>query len=165
MAKGVYDRKKKTESTVAPPVAPQADPVAELSKKFDQLVDIVSDLASKVSAKNEPEKKIKPDNAVGEARGAQIDISEKYPEAWREVVDRILGPDFRMRVEDTVHGDFRALIYVPKHLDRRSAKNDDINPDDISSCPMRRASPVPDLEGWCLKIQKTIKAVHPHYQS
>jgi hypothetical protein len=144
----------------------------EMSRKFDQLVDIVGGLAEKVTAPTVAV--VGPTSAitnatsvvddVAEARVQTIDLTKRFPQAWREIVDRVLGPDFELEVHDTANGDFMAYIYVPTAWDRRGAKNDQLADRDHSTGLMRRASAGADLEVWCQRVQKTVKAIYPNYK-
>lgn len=139
---------------------------APLEAKFDKLLDVVSELAEKVS-------KLQTVNTMTVTMGQGKSVStttprpvqeeklnDRVPPQWRAVVDAKLGTDFDIKVEDTVHGDFLLYVYLPTRYDRRVGQKFGR---DLSTGLIRRASPLADVEKWTVRIAENIKKSYSEF--
>jgi hypothetical protein len=94
---------------------------------------------------------------------APSSVSDMVPKTWKDIVNKMLGTDFIVSVEESSGGNYRLKIVVPERYDRRIGDERQMSKQDVSTGIVRRASDVSDVEKWCDLIRKTIKAKHPAF--
>ena len=129
----------------------------EVSARIDKLVDIVTGVVEMVKQKEEPVPTKGPSLDVRAKTPEDDNFSQAAPRAWRLIVNKILGSDVSLRVEDTVHGDYVLYFALPKHLDRRVGEDkNNGQSNDVSTGIIRRASAMADVEKWSNLVKDNV---------
>ena len=86
---------------------------------------------------------------------------ESFAKRYRTVVDRELGPEFKIEPLPSGSG---IKIFMPPAIDRRDGLEKDANNPDISvASPLRAGVEMDDLKIWCKRIKENIIKKYPTY--
>ena len=150
-------------------VEPGDDKIKVLEQKFDKLVDLVSQLAERITAPNTllPQPVVQqPPSRIEEFVTEQKEhdnASQLVPRSWRKIVDDMLGQDFGVEIDDSSNGNFVLKVLVPQQFDRRIGLERGPG-QDCSTGLIRRASALADVEKWCTLIGQNISKFYPTFK-
>lgn len=137
------------------------DKVSTLTDKLDKLTEIVGSLAERVLSPviTVPTGVVVTPGSVQTATPMPDapTIEGMIPKAWREKVDAILGPDFRLEIMESSGGNYTLKFIVPPQWDRRVGDQKTMMPYDFSTGLIRRATDVADVLMWSERIRDNIK--------
>ena len=132
--------------------------LVNLESKLDKLVEVVGSVVDRMTTT--PATTVAMKIGLDEVEETGEDLSKFVPKAWRALVDKKLGKDIGLEVEDSADGNFIVYFYMPEHLDRRVG---DRNGRDHSTGLVRRSSAIADMEKWCELILANIKKTYNSY--
>lgn len=125
------------------------DRVAGLEEKINMIADAVLN-------KPTPSVVLEPGEEIRSVPTEAASFAKKY----REVVDRELGPEFRIEPIDGSG----VKIYMPEGIDRRDGLEIDAGLSDVSvASPLRAGTEMEDLKIWCKRIKENITKKYPTY--
>lgn len=125
----------------------------DLQQKTDGIIHILGDISKKMDS---PVK-------VAEATATKVDEAaprnelSPVPPSWRELVDKILGPDFQIEFEQPPNGGQKFKIIVPKEKSNADQQywlnfNRDVRTREIGNTGIR------GVQEWCIRVRNNLLA-------
>jgi hypothetical protein len=154
---------------------PGAEPSAYLQKKREEeinqrftdvntKIDKLTDAFEKTAKLLEATIKVQDHKpAVPADAPARVELSDLFPTAWREIIDKELGIDFRADIIPSAGGDCVLRVYSPAHLDTRQGEDKKSGPYDIRCGLIHRASDLADVRTWVKKFVTNIRLTYPAF--
>lgn len=145
------------------PLSPTDLAIEKLSQQMNSVVDLVGNLAEKVSSMEHKEAKLETFDANTGTTTATIGSEEDttpqnyVPRKWRQLVDEILSPEFGITINEyDDRMDFQVNIIVPDKFTSISKEEREKGVIDIRSKVISRAVGENGVREWCQKIRNNL---------